>query len=88
MNDQRKPVRRRPPDPVVLSQGEQQLQAEITLLTTWIRTLEVADSPDATHRSRLRTYQDMLRSRQEMLLILQNTPAALVAPPEQNLRTP
>ena len=54
-------------DPELILQGEQQLLSEIRLLEKWLKALKAAPSKDA----RLITiYQDMLRSRQDMLAIL------------------
>lgn len=57
-------------DPELIKQGEQQLRSEIELLEQWLRTLDAAPRKDASNRKSINTYQDMLRSRQDMLAIL------------------
>jgi len=57
-------------DPELLSQGEQQLFSEIRLLEKWLNALNATASKDATDIRLITTYQDMLRSRQDMLEIL------------------
>jgi len=57
-------------DSEVISQGELQLLGEIALIESWLKTLD-AQPPDDLARVKSRTiYQDMLRSRQDMLAIL------------------
>jgi hypothetical protein len=57
-------------DPELIRQGEQQLLSEISLLEQWLKTLDAAPHKDASTSKSITTYQDMLRSRQDMLAIL------------------
>lgn len=57
-------------DPELISQGEQQLLSEISLLEHWLKALETAPHKGPSSSNSITTYQDMLRSRQEMLAIL------------------
>lgn len=57
-------------DPQLIRQGERQLLSEISLIEKWLKTNGTASGEDAAHRKLISTYQDMLRSRQDMLAIL------------------
>lgn len=57
-------------DPALIRQGEQQLLSEISLLKKWLKTLDAAPRKDTSTSKSISTYQDMLRSRQDMLAIL------------------
>ena len=62
-----------PPDiePDLLDRGISQLHAEIRILQEWL------DSLDANEHEPRRAYEDMLRSRHEMLTTLQEQKAGL-----------
>lgn len=57
-------------DPQLIRQGEQQLLSEISLIETWLKANSVASGEDSPNTKLVSTYQDMLRSRQDMLAIL------------------
>lgn len=57
-------------DPELISRGEQQLCSEISLLTQWLQALRASSDQCAFNSNLISTYQDMLRSRQDMLVIL------------------
>lgn len=59
-----------PIDPELLEQGERQLCSEISLLEQWLKKLKTAANQDAITSKSITTYEDMLRSRQDMLAIL------------------
>lgn len=63
-------------EPDLLEQGIAQLTLEIRTLQDWIADLD--NDPDSTDDTEPRkSYEDMLRSRREMLVSLQDQKAAL-----------
>lgn len=56
--------------PELITQGERQLCSEISLIEQWLKKLEAEPYKDATAIKLITKYQDMLRSRQDMLAIL------------------
>jgi len=66
LNDKRNRPRRPDIEPDLLDQGIAQLSMEIGIIKDWISNL---DSSETEQRI---SYQDMLRSRQEMLLSLED----------------
>ena len=57
-------------DPELIRRGEQQLCSEISLLKQWLQGLRDSSDQSAFNSNLISTYQDMLRSRQDMLEIL------------------
>ena len=57
-------------DPELIRRGEQQLCNEISLLKQWLQALRDSSDQSAFNSNLISTYQDMLRSRQDMLEIL------------------
>jgi len=54
-------------DHKLVEEGTQQLNSEIAVLETWLQELEGSDSEDAEILAARKSYNDMLRSRREML---------------------
>ena len=57
-------------DPELIRRGEQQLRSEISLLKQWLQALRASSDQSTFNSNQISTYQDMLRSRQDMLEIL------------------
>ena len=57
-------------DPDLIRRGEQQLLSEIRLIEKWMHELNALPHKDAANIELMTTYQDMLRSREDMLAIL------------------
>ncbi|MGJ8689317.1 MAG: hypothetical protein ACSHXZ_07335 [Gammaproteobacteria bacterium] len=58
-------------DPDLKSQAEEQLRKEITLIEHWMKNLEPRSGTDTNATQLNLKYQDMRRSRQDMLDALQ-----------------
>lgn len=56
-------------EPELLERGINQIRAEIDILQSWLDSLDLAEDEPR------RTYEDMLRSRREMLATLQEQQA-------------
>tara|TARA_R100001377_G_scaffold38467_1_gene21406 strand:- start:2104 stop:2334 length:231 start_codon:yes stop_codon:yes gene_type:complete len=57
-------------DPELIRRGERQLLSEISLLEQWLKALRSTPEKSELNRDTINSYQDMLRSRQDMLAIL------------------
>lgn len=57
-------------DPELIRRGEQQLCNEISLLNQWIEALRASSDRSPFNSNLISIYQDMLRSRQDMLEML------------------
>ena len=57
-------------DQKLVEEGTIQLRNEIEVLETWLRELEASDENDAEVIAARKSYNDMLRSRKEMLSTL------------------
>jgi hypothetical protein len=57
-------------DQQLIEEGTTQLNSEIQVLETWLRELDATDANDAEVVAARRSYNDMLRSRKEILSTL------------------
>ena len=59
-------------DQKLIDEGTAQLASEIKVLEAWLEELETSDDKDAEVVAARKSYNDMLRSRKEMLNTLEN----------------
>ena len=59
-------------DQKLIDEGTAQLASEIKVLEAWLEELETSDDRDAEVVAARKSYNDMLRSRKEMLNTLEN----------------
>jgi len=57
-------------DQKLIEEGTTQLTSEIEVLEAWLRELDASDENDAEVLAARKSYNDMLRSRKEMLTTL------------------
>ncbi|MCH7817785.1 MAG: hypothetical protein IIC60_14580 [Proteobacteria bacterium] len=57
-------------DQKLIEEGTTQLSSEIQVLETWLRELDASDEADVEAVAARKSYNDMLRSRKEMLSTL------------------
>ena len=57
-------------DQKLIEEGTAQLTSEIKVLEAWLRELDASDADDAEISAARKSYNDMLRSRKEMLSTL------------------
>lgn len=57
-------------DQKLIEEGTAQLTSEIEVLEAWLRELDASDENDAEVMATRKSYNDMLRSRKEMLSTL------------------
>lgn len=57
-------------DQKLIEEGTTQLTSEIQVLETWLRELDASDEADVEAVAARKSYNDMLRSRKEMLSTL------------------
>lgn len=57
-------------DQKLIEEGTAQLTSEIEVLEAWLRELEASDGSDSEVLAARKSYNDMLRSRKEMLSTL------------------
>ncbi len=57
-------------DQKLIEEGTAQLTSEIEVLEAWLRELDASDENDAEVLAARKSYNDMLRSRKEMLTTL------------------
>lgn len=57
-------------DQKLIEEGTAQLTSEIKVLEAWLRELDASDADDAEVIAARKSYNDMLRSRKEMLSTL------------------
>ena len=72
-------------DQQLIEEGTTQLNSEIQVLETWLRELDATDVNDVEVIAARKSYNDMLRSRKEILSTLAKQAKLQAVPTEQNL---
>ena len=72
MKDRRKPLENISIERELIEEGTAQLTSEIKVLELWLREVESADEDDSEAVAARKSYNDMLRSRKEMLCALES----------------
>ena len=72
MKDRRKPLKNISIDGTLIEEGTAQLSSEIEVLELWLRELEPIAEDNSESLAARKSYNDMLRSRKEMLSALES----------------
>ena len=71
-------------DKQLIEEGTTQLNSEIQVLETWLRELDATDVNDVEVVAARKSYNDMLRSRKEILSTLAKQAKLQAVPTEKN----